>query len=156
MTSNMLARPLPFSFEPISRVPIFRGLLRLFSDLAAFVLEEGCRVEQAPVYSWLPSLRSSGAQEAERVAFQHDAGEPPAEHRAGVDADAVRLHRRVRGGRVAMHHDEAERRLVCEKGLADGQQILPLLLLQRHAGADAGVDEQIAALPMPQAEAAHE
>ncbi len=54
-----------------------------------------------------------------------------------------------------MHHHEAERGLVGQKRLAYGQQVLPNLLLQLDAGANASMDEQVAALAMPQREVAH-
>src|SRR3712207_9026990 len=47
-------------------------------------------------------------------------------------------------------------RLGGEEAAADAEQIVLLLRLQRHAGADAGVDEEVAAEPVVQLQAADE
>ncbi len=73
-----------------------------------------------------------GGQEAQRVGFQDDAGQLSAEHRAGVDGDAIvaddgGLHRRM-----AVHDDGAEVGLGIEERLARAQQIVARLVLQRR------------------------
>ena len=97
-----------------------------------------------------------GLQEREAVGFQHDAGQCAPHHRAGVDADAVAPDLRPRARRVAVHHHGAEIGRGREERLADPKLVVAGLLRERHAGPQAGMDEEVAAERVAQGEAAQE
>ena len=71
---------------------------------------------------------------------------------------AMRLLRTAGSGdrRVAVHDDHAEILLAGQEGLADAQQVLPRLPVERDARPDAGMAEQVAAGPVTEREAAQE
>ena len=80
---------------------------------------------------------------------QLDARQLAAEHGAGVDADGVgQVLENVPEGGMAEDHRQAQGVLAREKLLADPQQVLAALVLQRYTGPDTGVDEQEPVLPM--------
>ena len=63
----------------------------------------------------------------------------------GVDRDTVRPLLHLAADRMAMNHHEAMVGFVEQEGLADPPHVRLSLLLQRNAGPDAGVDEEIVA-----------
>ncbi len=79
------------------------------------------------------------------LALQPDRGEDSALVRAGVDADAIGLFVHAVRNRVAVNHHHAVIDLARQEILADPAQVLVHLILQREAGANAGMDEQIVA-----------
>ena len=62
---------------------------------------------------------ASGGQESDPIALEHRASQRPADDGAGVDADAVRAHRRLLPRRVAVHDDGPVVELGRQERLAD-------------------------------------
>ena len=96
-----------------------------------------------------PALATSlGREKADLIAFQNAASQLPAAESASIEVDAVvpDLWRQPRG--VAMHHYAGVRDLRMQEGTTDGQQIFRGLRLQRHAGANARMGEEIRAFPV--------
>jgi hypothetical protein len=79
-----------------------------------------------------------------------------AEYGAGVDGDAVVADDGGFYGRVAVYDDGAEVGFRIEEGLAGAEQVVAGLAFQGDAGADAGVDEGVAAFPVDQLQIAQE
>lgn len=71
--------------------------------------------------------------------------QPAAMTGAGSDTDAVCFDRRRGRGGMAVHHDHTEILLAGQKALADTEQIVLGLTVNRQAWPDAGIDEQVIA-----------
>ena len=100
--------------------------------------------------------RRAGAEEAVAALLEHQTGQAAGPAGAGVDADAIEAHRRLGLDGMAVHDDLAEVAPRAQERLADPQQIVGALLVERHARAHAGVDEQIVAGLVAQLEALEE
>src|SRR6266851_6428992 len=126
----------------------------------------GSRCTAAPCSAFSASTRratrprrgiiGSCLQEAQLAPFEDEAGEPAAGEGAGIDADAVALHLRPRRDGVPVHDDHAEILLGEQEVVADPQQVLRGLLVERHAGPHPGMGEEIVALPVGERQALHE
>src|ERR1044071_1550125 len=92
------------------------------------------------------SGRAGHRQEILLAAFEHQRRQHARGERAGVDADAVGLDLRLPRDRVPVDDDLAEILLAAEELLADPEHVLVGLVVERDAGADAGVDEEEVAL----------
>src|SRR5579875_995527 len=96
------------------------------------------------------------AQEPMPAAFEHKAGEDACGIGAGVDSDPVLPYLGRLCDAVPVDYDLAVVALVVEEGLADPKDILVLLVVERDAGKDAGMDEKIVALNVPALKPAQE
>src|SRR5579883_3462435 len=96
------------------------------------------------------------AEEPMPAAFEHKAGEDACGIGAGVDSDPVLPYLGRLCDAVPVDYDLAVVALVVEEGLADPKDILVLLVVERDAGKDAGMDEKIVALNVPALKPAQE
>src|SRR5262249_31631030 len=80
-----------------------------------------------------------------RARLENRASEPPRHEGTGVDIDAVRQNLWVRNRRMAVHDDFAEIDPACQEGLADPEEVLILLLLERHPRTYTGVADVVLA-----------
>src|SRR3546814_7501548 len=81
--------------------------------------------------------------EAQAIAGKLDRGQTAAREDAAVDPDAMRQHGGAFRG-VAMHHRHRMRPVVAaEERLADPQHVVLGLIVERAAGMQAGVDEEV-------------
>ena len=85
----------------------------------------------------------AGRQKFLRGPLQPHGGEAAAEPGAGVEAEPVRPDFRRVQRRVAVHDHFLERRLMAEKLVLDPQQVFLDLRVQRNAGPDAAMYEEI-------------
>src|SRR5208283_2751955 len=90
---------------------------------------------------WYP--RPLALKEGQLVAFQHQAGQSAAQHRPGVNRDAVGLDERLPLGRMPVNDDRAMVSPGRQERFADPDHVVTGLPIQRHAGLDAGMDEQV-------------
>ena len=88
---------------------------------------------------------AGGLKECHAVGLEQQAGEHTGADRPGVDGDSVGVVLDRRHDGVAVHHLEAEVGGRGQERIADPDQIVAGLGIERHAGADAGVDEEVAA-----------
>lgn len=86
---------------------------------------------------------STCGQEADLVAFQNSASQPPGEIRPSIDVDPVGTYFGALGGRVPVDNNLSEIDLTPEKFVADPQQIVTTLTRQRYVWADPGVTHEV-------------
>ncbi len=82
-----------------------------------------------------------------RSPVEHGAGQSAGHKGAGVDVDPVGQDLRRFGRSVAVHHDLAEIGAARKKLVAYPQQVLLGLALQRHAGANTGMAQEVFSRP---------
>jgi hypothetical protein len=105
----------------------------------------------------VPDPRHRGmSEEAVLRSFQHHASQPAAEHRPGIDIDPVRSDLRLVGGRMAVNHDDAVVAVVPQEFLANPDQVLRVLSVERYPRPDAGMAEEIVAEADGQRQASQE
>src|SRR5215467_2161053 len=86
-----------------------------------------------------------GRQKANALRFEGSACQPPGHEGAGVDIDSIRAHVGLLDRSVAVHHDFPEVGATVEERLANPQEVVAVLALERDAGPDPGVAEKIPA-----------
>src|SRR5215217_5051738 len=91
------------------------------------------------------SRAGGGRKEPALVVLDGDGGKVSSDIGAGIDADPVAAFLDPVGDRVAVDDDESMLLAVAEEGLADPAQVLHMLIVDRDAGANAGMDEEIVA-----------
>src|SRR5690554_4524353 len=88
---------------------------------------------------------AAGAQEPVDTLLEHQAGQATGPAGAGVDADPVGAHDRLGFDRVTVHDDASQIAPGTQERLADPQEIVDRLLIERHRRIDPGVHEQVIA-----------
>src|SRR5688500_13008371 len=90
-------------------------------------------------------VRLARLEEPALLALQADRGERPGAVGAGIEGDPVGMLLRPLDDGVAVDDDDAMVAPVVEEAFADPAEVATDLLVERHAGADPGMDEQIIA-----------
>src|SRR4051812_24268682 len=89
--------------------------------------------------------RLASVNEAAFASVDHESRQNARGIGARIDSDSVRPLFDIRRDRVSMDDDKAVIRLIEQERLANPPEVRLILLLERNAGADAGMDEEIIA-----------
>ena len=138
------AECVPCGRWPGARLGLTRGSARGPERFQA-AADRAAEAVEAEAGADRPGARTFGLEQGDGVGLEHEAGEPAGPHRPGVDGDAVRVVLDHRHDGVAVHDLEAEVGGRAQERLANPDQVVAILRLERDARADAGVHEQVAA-----------
>src|SRR5205814_228838 len=84
-------------------------------------------------------------QETPLLFFQHKAGQAAGGVPSRVDSDPIGANLWDQRWRVAVHHQFSVLRLTRQERIADGQEIISILTIERHARSDSGMAEKVVA-----------